>query len=125
MRRQFLGGQRAVMVPVGRVETLFDDRQILVLTQRAVLVGIGLLQHALGNSERSGFLGVQREIVIRVGGGESSLCGDADFVPAESAVLVGVEGGKRGSRSTGRVLGIRQRRGGGGQEKSQHKYHCM
>src|ERR1700679_2611939 len=93
VRPQFLGGQRAVVIPVGGVETLFDDRQVLVLTQRPVLVGIGLFQHALGNSERSGFLGVQREIVIRISGGEFGLRGDPHFVPIQRAILVGIERG--------------------------------
>src|SRR5271168_3100307 len=122
-RPQFLDAQRAVVIRVGGVEALFDDRKILVAVQRAVLVGIGLLQHALGNSELGGFLGVQRPVVVHVRVVELGQRRDADFVPTQRAILVGIEGGNRRGRSARRILGPRQRRDGSGQEKSQHEYH--
>jgi hypothetical protein len=44
---QFLCIQGAIVIRIGDVETLFDNGKILVLRERAIMVGIGHSQNSL------------------------------------------------------------------------------
>lgn len=105
-RTQFPGIKRSVGVPVGCVETLLDDGQVLIQRQGSVMIGVSRSKLACAQSPGQ-FAFVECAVVVRIEPHKQLCCGFLDFREIERAVRVEIEHPDRivtGSRQSGRSL---------------------
>jgi hypothetical protein len=87
---QLLCIQGAIVIRIGGVETLLDNGKILVLRERAIMVGIGHSQ-LLGRQEPSQFMLVQRAVLVAFQSVKASGRRLLRFREVDRTIIVGIE----------------------------------